>query len=67
VIAFGQHLPCPNCGGSGELPLNDQEKNARAKELRMAKKRMEEPPPIVHSQCAVCHGAGFVKEKGKYR
>jgi len=66
-IVFGEVIPCSECGGTGELPLNDREKLERAKELRRAKRAKEDPPPLVHSTCVVCQGTGVLHEKGKYK
>ena len=50
AIEFGKVLPCEDCGGSGNGPLN---KTERARELRMAKRRGELPPLIAYPPCGV--------------
>jgi len=66
AIVFGQAEPCPDCGGQGTRAMNDAERNERSRELRIAKRRREEPPPIVKRSCDTCNGTGLSPVKGKY-
>jgi len=66
AIVFGLAEPCADCGGKGTRAMNDAERNERSRELRIAKRRREEPPPIADHDCDTCHGTGLAPTKGKY-
>jgi hypothetical protein len=66
-IVFGEVIPCPDCGGTAKAPLSDEEKRERERVLRASRRRHEDPPPLVHSECRTCRGTGVLHEKGKYK
>ncbi len=66
MITFGDYIICGDCDGTTVRPLNDDDKRERSRELRIAKRRKEPPPPLVHPSCGTCNGTGVLKMSGKY-
>lgn len=60
-IVFGQIIPCRTCKGDGKRhrKMTDAEQSERNRELRRAKARGEEPPPL-DTRCEDCNGEGYV-------
>lgn len=60
-ITFGEVRLCPRCGGSGKASkLNEADQKERNRQLRRARIRQDEPPPLVKSDCPNCKGRGLV-------